>query len=289
MISVEELAECCQLTRSGAGYIGTCPACGYKGALSVGLGDDDKVLIHCHVGCSFRDVERALGTPVGCEVPGNRALPVRRNRSSSSSVCNAHRRLLTGAVSAAGTLASRYLVARGISMVPPPDIRFLARHKHSPSQYDFPVMVGVVRDVTGCVTGIHRTYLAWSGKGKADVKPAKMTLGRIGSGGVRLHRSGIDLSELAISEGIETGLSVAEATKLPVWAALSAGGIERLVLPPLPLANRIVIFADRDGHGRGQRAADAAAERFIAEGRRVRIVLPPKVDTDFNDIMRGAA
>ncbi len=289
MIPVEELAKSRQLKRSGAGYVGACPACGYEDALSVGLGDADKVLIHCHVGCTFRDVERALGKPIGREAPTNPCRPTRKNGYSSGSRRDVLRRILAGAVPAAGTAASRYLVARSIAVAPPPDIRFLPRHRHSPSQRDFPVMLGVVRDVMGCVIGVHRTYLAWADKGKADVVPAKMTLGRIGGGSIRLHRPDIDLSELAISEGIETGLSVAAATKLPVWAALSAGGIERLALPPLPVARRIIVFADHDSHGRGQRAAEFAAGRFIAQGRCVRIVLPPKVDTDFNDILRGAA
>ena len=191
-------------------------------------------------------------------------------------------------VPAEGSAASRYLAVRGITMATPSDIRFLPRHRHAPSRQRFPVMLGLVRDVAGHVIGIHRTYLASNGRAKADVVPAKMTLGRIRGCAVRLHQSDVDLAELAVSEGIETGLSVAEATSLPVWAALSAGGIERLVLPPLPNARQIMIFADRDHHGRGQRAAEYAAERFLAEGRRVRIVLPPTVDADFNDLLREA-
>ena len=42
-------------------------------------------------------------------------------------------------------------------------------------------------------------------------------------------------------EGVETALSVMEATGLPAWAALSAGGIEGLVLPDLPIAAEVVI------------------------------------------------
>jgi putative DNA primase/helicase len=34
--------------------------------------------------------------------------------------------------------------------------------------------------------------------------------------------------ELGISEGIESGLSVQQATGLPVWAALSTGGLTGL-------------------------------------------------------------
>jgi hypothetical protein len=51
----------------------------------------------------------------------------------------------------------------------------------------------------------------------------------------------------------------------------------------------VAIFADRDSHGRGQQAAERAADRFTGEGRRVRIVLPPAVGIDFNDMITGVA
>jgi len=92
---------------------------------------------------------------------------------------------------------------------------------------------------------------------------------------------------LLVAEGLETTLSVMHACALPGWAALSAGGIKSLVLPPS--ANMVVICADNDANGVGQRAANAAAERFLAEGRRVRIALPPGSGLDFNDLLRGSA
>jgi phage/plasmid primase-like uncharacterized protein len=50
----------------------------------------------------------------------------------------------------------------------------------------------------------------------------------------------------------------------------------------------VVICADNDANGVGQRAANAAAQHFLAEGRRVRIALPPKSGLDFNDLLRGS-
>jgi putative DNA primase/helicase len=71
------------------------------------------------------------------------------------------------------------------------------------------------------------------------------------------------------------------ACALPGWSALSAGGIKSLMLPPS--TNMVVICADNDANGVGQHAANAAAERFLAEGWRVRIALPPTSGLDFND------
>jgi putative DNA primase/helicase len=88
---------------------------------------------------------------------------------------------------------------------------------------------------------------------------------------------------LAIAEGIETALAVATACALPAWAALSAGGIRALALPRE--ATHVVICADHDGSGVGQRAAQDAARRWIAEGRHVRIAMPPEPGTDMADAL----
>lgn len=91
--------------------------------------------------------------------------------------------------------------------------------------------------------------------------------------------------ELVVGEGIESTLSAALPCGLPAWAALSAPGIEKLVLPFD--ATRVVIAADNDTNGRGQRAAHDAAARWLAEGRHVRVATPPQPGTDFNDVLSG--
>ncbi len=83
-----------------------------------------------------------------------------------------------------------------------------------------------------------------------------------------------------LSEGIETGLSVQQATGLPVWATLSTSGLRAVILPP---ATTVVTIA-ADGDEAGEVAAQAAARRFIAEGRTVKIARPPK-GMDFNDVL----
>ena len=89
---------------------------------------------------------------------------------------------------------------------------------------------------------------------------------------------------LAIGEGIETCLSVLQATGIPTWAALSAGGIAKLILPELPLACELILLADHDRAG--IEAVERAAQRWSAEGRLVRIALPEWPGEDFNDTLR---
>jgi hypothetical protein len=126
------------------------------------------------------------------------------------------------------------------------------------------------------IIGVHRTFLLPDGSGKAGFEPNKMSLGPIGGGGVPLAAPG---AKIAVSEGIETGLSFQQATGIPTWAALSAGGIKRLVLPPD--AQEVLIAADADKVGLV--AAHKAASRWHVEGRRVRIVKPPE-GLDFNEL-----
>ena len=90
---------------------------------------------------------------------------------------------------------------------------------------------------------------------------------------------------LLIAESIETTLSAMQLFDLPGWSAVSAGGLKAL---PLPAEERsIVIAADNDASGAGQRNALAAYERWSGEGRAVQIKIPPKVGDDFNDVLIG--
>jgi phage/plasmid primase-like uncharacterized protein len=135
---------------------------------------------------------------------------------------------------------------------------------------------------------LHVTYLRPDGSGNADIPKLKQkaSFGPVSGGAVRfgMPRGG---KWLAIGEGIETTLSVVHACGLAGWAALSEGGIRRLVLPPE--ATHVLICADHDANGVGRHAACEAAERFLREGRRVHVAIPPVVGSDFNDVLNSAA
>lgn len=285
---VERIARQHRMKRAGRGYVGTCPGCNYQGAFSMSVGEDGRLLLHCHIGCRLQEIRRALGEIGDPDHAGHSFISRNAVTNSSKDQSDLIQRLITMSIVAHDGVVQVYLNRRGITLAPPPDIRCLLNHRHTPSGRRYPVMLGLVRDIDGCVNGLHRIFIALDGTSKAAVEPAKMSVGQIARGAVRLHRGDSNLQQLAVSEGIETGLSVAQATRLPVWAALSAGGIEQLVLPPLPAAQHVLIFADRDHHGRGQRAAERAAERFAGQGRSVRVVLPPNVGTDFNDLLQAA-
>jgi DNA primase len=180
-----------------------------------------------------------------------------------------------------GTLAEVYMRARGVTLSLPPTIRFHEALKHSDMGLTLPAMVAAVQDGCGRITGIHRTFLRADGNGKAAVRSPKKMAGVCWGGAVRLAFAA---STLAVAEGIETSLSVMQATGRPVWAALSLGNMGVIELPPV--VREVVLCADADA--KDPAAAEAlltkAAERHAARGRWVRVARPA-AGADFNDML----
>jgi putative DNA primase/helicase len=67
------------------------------------------------------------------------------------------------------------------------------------------------------------------------------------------------------------------------WSAVFAGGLKTMELPPD--VRNVIIAADNDVSGAGQRNALAAYDRWVAEDRSVRIKCPPNAGDDFNDVL----
>ena len=259
-----------------------------------------RLLVRCHAGCSqdaviaalkarglwtaaprecdsYRESRRSKGTAVSTS-GGTR--PETTDQAADRRL--AARKLWNASLPIMGTPAERYLVGRGLSGELPRSLRFLPRAKHCSGRW-FPVMLAAVTRWPGDTpVAVHRTFLSADGLGKAEAAPAKMSLGPVAGGAIRLGPPG-DI--LVIAEGIETALSVQFATAIPAWAAVSAPNMPALVLPALPLVTTVIIAADPDSTG--IREAHKAARRWLAEGRDVRLANP--VTGDFNDLLRAAS
>lgn len=178
------------------------------------------------------------------------------------------------------TLAESYLRSRGLGWaVDCEHVRFRPDCPH-PSGVQLPAMVWLVLDNAGDVCAVHRTFLEAPGR-KAGIDPAKATLGSFAGGAIRLHPA---CAEMVIAEGLETTASASVVLELPGWSAIACGNLgNNLQLPPI--VRSVVIAADHDAPG--QRAATAAAKRWRAEGRVVRIATPDEPGQDFNDVLRA--
>lgn len=273
--------------RTGRTWMACCPAHDdATPSLALRDGDDGRVLVKCHAGCPQEAVIAALrrnGLWEGINRlwrPGPRLKPVEPlidaepNRRREFAVA-----IWASARPAAGTLVETYLASRGLRIGPPSALRFHPSLKH-PAGVRWPAMVAVVtRGADDTPVGIHRTFLAPDGSGKAPVEPQKMMLGPCRGGAVHL---GTDTDRLMVGEGIETCLAAMQATGRPAWAALSTSGLRRLDLPDD--LHEVTILADGDPPG--ETAARDAARRWRREGRDVGIARAP-AGMDFNDVLIG--
>ena len=182
----------------------------------------------------------------------------------------------------AGTLAEHHLRRRGLHDPDCPDLLFHPDLTHWPTSTGYPAMVAIVRDGAGNPTGIHRTWLAPDGSGKAPIEKNRMMLGTVAGSAVRLVPLG-DSTVLGMGEGIETTLAVKPVVNIPLWSALSAGNLEQVVVPEQ--VTTVIIFVDNDLSGTGLKAALRAAAFHHAAGRRVWIVMPPNPGDDFDDLL----
>ena len=139
---------------------------------------------------------------------------------------------------------------------------------------------------TDAPVGIHRIGLAL--KDGEVVKLDRMALGRMGVVKLWPMNGG---ERLVVGEGIESTLAAATrisyrgAPLTPAWSAVAKGGLGRL--PVLPGVDRLVLLADHDMNGEGQKAADCCRQIWCAHGRSVALLVPKQAGWDFNDVILG--
>ena len=288
MTNAAEIAYQLSLTKTAkGGYTGRCPSCQYETGFSV-TDKDGRTLVHCHAGgCTQQEVIQALREyglwedqatgPV--EFPVNPPI-AQRSTTRKADSATAALAMWDRSQPAEGTVAETYLRARGYRGPIPISLRYVTGRHPSDEQFH-PVMIGAAM-LSGNpnIVGIHRTFLRADGSGKVPID-AKLSLGEVRGACVPLALAPVD-GRAAVSEGIETGLSVLQATGIPTLAALSAGGMKALILPAG--VQEVFIAADHDDAGLN--SAQAAARRWHAEGRVVHIVKPPEEGVDFNDLAR---
>ena len=214
--------------------------------------------------------------------PPVRETQARAIRGSSE----AARRLWAMGEPIAGTLAERYLSARGLR-----DLRRVSALRFHPNCYywredadgddapeAWPALLAKVTDSTGRLTGVHRTWLDPQTAEKAPLDPNRKAMGNLLGHAVRI---GPPTDLLAVGEGLETMLSLKLALAgLPVAAALSGNHLAAFD-PPTDL-RRLYVAIDNDDAG--EAAFDALTDRF-ADRELHLLPLRPLLD-DFNGDLR---
>lgn len=173
------------------------------------------------------------------------------------------------------TIVDRYIENRGLKLIP----AVLQGHPRllyadGDSLKRFPAVVAPVVDIQGNLQSVHRTYIG-PAENRKKLMPAVDT---ITGAAVRLFEI---FDTLGIAEGIETAIAAAELSGIPTWAAISAGGLEKIAIPDD--VKRVVIFADNDRNFVGQKAAFALAHRL--KDYEVDVRIPPIAGTDWLDVL----
>jgi putative DNA primase/helicase len=264
-----------RVRRCGSGWSAACPAHDdRRNSLSVAV-RDGRVLLYCHASCEFSQILRALNiSRPDLRVEGG-TIPVRSREERIRSA----RRLWEKSQPPTGTVVEEYLAARSITGPIPRSIRSVGLLMHDEYGWPFPALVAGLQDAAGAFTAVSVTWLCADGSGKAPADPVRKIYGPYRGSSVRLAPA---LETLVVCEGIETGLSIVQAcSELPVWCALSATNLRQIALPQSVRE----VFIAADGDVAGEAAAQQAAQRFLREGRRVRVARPDREGSDFNDYL----
>ena len=232
----------------------------------------------------FPDLLAEARAHLGRPKPVLPEVPRPRKAKAPGGTSAAAARLFATSVPVAGTLADTYLRSRGLTQGGMTSaLRFHPKCWHRDEGQTRSItrsaLIAAVTDGAGGLQGVHRTWLAPDGQGKARVETQRRAMGHLLGNAVRLTPHD-DI--LVVGEGIETMLSLIEAVPgLPVWAALSSGHLGAVQLPEG--VQRLYIAIDRDPAG--QRAAERLSARALDAGIAVR-VLEPRLG-DFNDDLRA--
>jgi phage/plasmid primase-like uncharacterized protein len=149
-------------------------------------------------------------------------------------------------------------------------------------------MLALATDIENRPAAVQATYLTPDGSAKAPIEPARKTFVSATGCAVRLLE-GDDV--LVVGEGVESVLSAIQVLGEGGYALLGTSGLKGIILPEVYRDRRVIIAADNDTSGAGQKAACEAARRLVEEQNflDVRIVIPPRAGSDFNDRLRSAA
>lgn len=207
-----------------------------------------------------------------------------------------------------GTAADEYLQGRGIELAGmaakfgklPGALRFKPKLWHAPSQRTYPALVSAISGPNGLnnVQGCHRAWIDRDAAGrwiKAPIDDARMTLGIKKGGYIPIWRGAAgkalknapEGTTIVVAEGVEDALSNAIAS--PEWMHIASIDLGNMACLDFPETIRTVIISGENDTS--QSAIDmrnAAARRWLDEGREVRLALPV-VGKDANDLMRGVS
>jgi ATP-dependent exoDNAse (exonuclease V) alpha subunit len=188
--------------------------------------------------------------------------------------------IFTSSCNIQGTLAETYLSNRGIVVTESTNLGFA--HVFEPeTKQIMPALVVAGRDKNNDIQTVQVTYLSNDAK-KAQIKIPKRTYGTFNGATVLIQEGKGD--KIAIAEGLETGLSIANTNK-DLSVAISFGSLAKITLPENKTT--VIICADHDLNNTGtENSLTKTIDRFTTEKSLVYVVKPDAAEQDFNDVLK---
>lgn len=157
---------------------------------------------------------------------------------------------------------------------------------------EYPALIAAIRDTTGNIVSLHRTYLTPAGD-KAEVPCVRKMLpvppGR-SVNGAAIQLGGVPTDgALGVAEGMETAMAVMRVYGMPTWSLISASILAKFD-PPAGVKT-ILVWADKDRSEAGQIAAEKLKAALDARGLAVHVLIPSRPikgkSVDWNDVLQA--
>jgi putative DNA primase/helicase len=273
-----------------SGRHGACPVCGgtdrfrfddkdQRGTFycnACGAGDGFKLLQLVH-GWDFARTAREVEGQVGCA-----PVEAEKPRIDPAEVRKRMNALWRAAHPLEHVDACRLWWLNRVGIVPQcADLRGVDELYHAESKRRFPGMIALVRDASGAVCNMHRTWLTSAGA-KAPVERNRMLMPLELPAGSAVRLSPHD-GKLGIAEGIETAFAASHLFDRPVWAALNATNLQRWTAPE---GVEVTVYGDNDAGFAGAAASYALARSLAVKRVPVSVEIPATLGQDWNDVWR---
>jgi putative DNA primase/helicase len=246
-----------------------------------GAGRSGFDLIEKYTGKPFKEVAKEIDQFLGAN-PIEKVIPIDDNTKTIARIKRIGSELQRLTI---GDAVYKYLHSRGIDDVPTEFLRIhpsLSYWHLTQKLGDFPAMVAAFTRPDGVRESLHLTYLTNDGR-KADVPKPKKAAGKIqGLSGTAIRLSPVT-EHIALTEGIETALSVKKLYGFNCWATYSDTGMAEFIPPEGVKA--VSIYLDVDESFAGQAAAYTLAKRLKNKGYSVLVADHLPMGKDYNDLL----
>jgi len=292
--------------RNGSGWLTLCVCHGNTDtpALSV-INRGDDVDVYCHVGCDFKDIKdrfRVDGLLPGWQPEKKGGGKIKQSQPTQTKPDTPQKEekpsfIWKQADKDHSENIKKYFANRAINIDPlPPCFKWNTYYNKKTGETDHMIVCAASTLKDDTVYGVQRLFVdpeTYTKAGKG------MMHGHCDGRGVWFDRKR-DMTDIATGEGIETVLSVIQATGKNGVAALSTSGLKGLIIPEE--TNTLYVCTDSDPVREkektsmpGQKAAYILAEKFETSrpGRKAYLVSPDDTcfsdnptKLDFNDLLK---